>query len=75
MLFLQEFDIEIRDKKRSKNVVADHLCRMVYEEDAVPIPETFPDEQLLSIKDARTFCITCDRYQRTGNIGSKNQMP
>ncbi|XP_070662285.1 uncharacterized protein [Malus domestica] len=25
--------------------------------------------------DARTFCITCDRCQRTGNIGSKDQMP
>ena len=175
MLLLQEFDIEIRDKKGSENVVADHLSRMVHEEDdAVPIPETFPDEQLLSIKvsapwyadlvnylvskqvpdtlnkhqrdklkkearsyvwddpylwkygadqiirrcvhnsefhsiltfchtyacgghfgtqrtarkvlesgfywptifkDARTFCLSCDRCQRTGNIGSKDQMP
>ncbi|CAN6576219.1 unnamed protein product [Malus baccata var. baccata] len=176
MLLLQEFDIEIRDKKGSENVVADHLSRMVHEEHehAVPIPETFPDEQLLSIevsepwyanlvnylvsrqvpstltkhqcdklrkdarfyvwdypylwkycsdqilgrcvhdceflsilrfchtyacgghfgtqitalkvlecgfywptlfKDARTYCLTCDRCQRTGNIGTKDQMP
>ncbi|CAN6567572.1 unnamed protein product [Malus baccata var. baccata] len=174
MLLLQEFDIEIRDKKGCENVVADHLSRMVHEEDAVPIIETFPDEQLMSIKvsepwyadlvnylvskhvpsellkhqgdklkkearfyvwddpylwkycpdqvirrcvhdsefnailtfchtyacgghfgtqrtglkvlecgfywptifrDARTFCMSCDRCQRTGNIGPKQQMP
>ncbi|KAM2270608.1 hypothetical protein ACFXTI_038042 [Malus domestica] len=174
MLLLQEFDIEIRDKKGSENVVADHLSRLVHEEEVVPIPETFPDEQLMSIevsmpwyadlvnylaskvipsefnknqrdklkydarnyvwddpylwkycsdqiirrcvhdsefqsilnfchtyacgghfgtqrtarkvlecgfywptifKDARTFCMACDRCQRTGSIGPKDQMP
>ncbi|CAN6557561.1 unnamed protein product [Malus baccata var. baccata] len=176
MLLLQEFDIEIRDKKGRENVVADHLSQMVHEEHEhnVPIPETFPDEQLLSIevsepwyadlvnylvskqvpstltkhqcdklrkdarfyvwddpylwkycsdqilrrcvhdceflsilrfchtyacgghfgtkrtelkvlecgfywptlfKDARTYCLTCDRCQRMGNIGTKDQMP
>ncbi|CAN6712740.1 unnamed protein product [Malus baccata var. baccata] len=49
MLLLQEFDIEIRDKKGVENVVADHLSRMVHEE-ASPISETFPDEQLMSIQ-------------------------
>ncbi|KAM2111922.1 hypothetical protein ACFX1R_014487 [Malus domestica] len=78
--YLLEFDIEIRDKKGSENVVADHLSRMVHEEDAVPIMETFPDEQLMSVKvsepwDARTFCMSCDRCQRTGNIGPKQRMP
>ncbi|CAN6552262.1 unnamed protein product [Malus baccata var. baccata] len=50
MLLLQEFDIEIRDKKGVENVVADHLSRMVHE-DASPISETFPDEQLMAIQD------------------------
>ncbi|CAN6723483.1 unnamed protein product [Malus baccata var. baccata] len=50
ILLLQEFDIEIRDKKGSENVVADHLSRMVHNEESLPILETFPDEQLLSIK-------------------------
>ncbi|CAN6559843.1 unnamed protein product [Malus baccata var. baccata] len=57
MLLLQEFDIEIRDKKGSDIVVADHLSRMVHKEHEhnVPIPETFPDEQLLSIEMLITF--------------------
>ncbi|CAN6706481.1 unnamed protein product [Malus baccata var. baccata] len=50
MLLLQEFDIEIRDKKGSENVVADHLNRMVHNEESLPIVKTFLDEQLLSIK-------------------------
>ncbi|CAN6586226.1 unnamed protein product [Malus baccata var. baccata] len=44
-----DFDIEIRDKKGVENVVADHLSRMVHDE-ASPISETFPDEQLMSIQ-------------------------
>ncbi|CAN6546972.1 unnamed protein product [Malus baccata var. baccata] len=50
MLLLQEFDIEIKDKKGSDNVVADHLSRLVREEEPIPISEMFPDEQLLSIE-------------------------
>ncbi|CAN6691830.1 unnamed protein product [Malus baccata var. baccata] len=50
MLLLQEFDIEIKDKKGSDNVVADHLSRLVCEEEPIPISEMFPDEQLQSIE-------------------------
>ncbi|KAM2050843.1 hypothetical protein ACFX16_032531 [Malus domestica] len=50
MLLLQEFNIEIRDKNGSENVVANHLSRLVHEEDSLPILETFPDEQLLSLE-------------------------
>ncbi|RDY12168.1 Retrovirus-related Pol polyprotein, partial [Mucuna pruriens] len=49
MLLLQEFDIEIRDKKGAENSVADHL-RTEREEDFMPIKDQFPDEQLLHIK-------------------------
>jgi len=51
ILLLQEFDIEIRDKKGSENVVADHLSRLTVDfiKDDVPIAETFPDEQLMRI--------------------------
>ncbi|CAN6685897.1 unnamed protein product [Malus baccata var. baccata] len=50
ILLLQEFDIEIRYKKGSENVVADHLSRMMHNEESLPIAETFPDEQLMFIK-------------------------
>ncbi|CAN6579293.1 unnamed protein product [Malus baccata var. baccata] len=50
MLLLQEFDIEIKDKRGSDNVVADHLSRLVREEEPIPISEMFPDEQLLSME-------------------------
>jgi hypothetical protein len=51
ILLLQEFDIEIRDKKGTENVVADHLSRLTMDfiEDATPISETFPDKQLMHI--------------------------
>ncbi|KAM1444702.1 hypothetical protein ACFX13_041536 [Malus domestica] len=84
MLLLQEFNIEIRDKKGSENVMADHLSRLVHEEDSLPILETFPDEQLLSLEIIRrcvhnfefnsilAFCHSC---ACGGTIGAKDQMP
>ena len=53
ILLLQEFDLEIRDKKGSENLVADHLSRLdqgngVVEDD-VPINELFPEETLLAV--------------------------
>lgn len=51
VLLLQEFDLEIRDKKGSENVVADHLSRLLHEEEMseLPLGEQFPDEQLFAI--------------------------
>ena len=49
ILLLQEFDIEIRDKKGTENVVADHLSRIVNQEDESQINESFPDEQLYAV--------------------------
>ncbi|XP_024178805.1 uncharacterized protein LOC112184801 [Rosa chinensis] len=55
VLLLQEFDLEIKDKKGSENVVADHLSRLVHEDDEVdclPLNENFPDEQLFMVRDS-----------------------
>ncbi|CAN6560251.1 unnamed protein product [Malus baccata var. baccata] len=71
MLLLQEFDIEIRDKKGSENVVADHLSRMVHEEDAVPIIETFPDEQLLSVKVSEPWYADLVNYLVSKHVPSE----
>ena len=47
ILLLQEFDLEIRDKKVIENVVADHLSRISAPYHESPINDNFLDEQVL----------------------------
>ena len=54
ILMLQEFDWEVRDKKESENLIADHLSRIDQDglkrnDDGVTIIETFHDKYLLSV--------------------------
>ena len=46
VLLLQEFDVEIKDKKGIENLVADHLSRLKGASDEVQVNDDFPDEHL-----------------------------
>ena len=49
ILLLQEFDLEIKDKRGTENVVADHLSRIdVIKSDYVPINDDFTYERLIA---------------------------
>ncbi|CAN6547181.1 unnamed protein product [Malus baccata var. baccata] len=66
-----EFDLEIKDKKGSENVVADHLSRFVHsntEEDFIPLRESFPDEQLFSLKAIDPWYAYIINYKVTKKI-------
>ena len=54
VLLLQEFDLEIKDKKGTKNLFADHLSRLEGPRDEVQVNDDFLDEQLLAIGDTKT---------------------
>lgn len=49
IIFLQEFDFEVKDRKRCEYHVADHLSRLVAEKRVAvesEINDTFPNEQV-----------------------------
>ena len=50
---LQEFDVEIKDKKGTENLVADHLSRLEGASDDIQVNDDFSDERLLAIEDKR----------------------
>ncbi|KAM2575088.1 hypothetical protein TB2_006945 [Malus domestica] len=75
VLLLQEFDLEILDKKGLENVVADRLSRLVNastdEADSLPLQESFPDEQLLAVTHQVPWYANIANYLASGEIPSK----
>ncbi|XP_070667588.1 uncharacterized protein [Malus domestica] len=70
VLLLQEFDLEIKDKKGSENVVANHLSRLILpttaEADSLPLNESFPDEQLYAILNSAPWFADFVNYLAKG---------
>jgi hypothetical protein len=65
ILLLQEFDVEIRDKKGVENVVADHLPRMNRgQDDKGPIEDKMRDDHLYRVLDKDTWMIDVIRAIR-----------
>ena len=54
VLLLQEFNLQIKEKKRVQNVVVDHLSRLIIAHDShsPPINDEFPEESMLLEEDA-----------------------
>ncbi|RDX75976.1 Retrovirus-related Pol polyprotein from transposon 17.6, partial [Mucuna pruriens] len=68
MLLLQEFDLEIKDKKGAENSMADHLSRIEKESEPMPIRDEFPDEQLLHIKMTTPWFADICNYVATSHF-------
>ncbi|WJZ82871.1 hypothetical protein VitviT2T_002595 [Vitis vinifera] len=72
ILLLQEFNLQIRDKKGVENVVADHLSRLVIAHDShgLPINDDFPEESLMSI-DVAPWYSHIANFLVTGELPSE----
>ena len=57
VLLLQEFDVEIKDEKGTKNLVVDHLSKLERSDEGekkqLCINDNFPDEQLKAISNKK----------------------
>ncbi|WVZ85119.1 hypothetical protein U9M48_032073 [Paspalum notatum var. saurae] len=69
VLLLQEFDIEIIDKKGVENSVADHLSRMKFEETSpLPIDDYMRDDQPLKVTTAQPWYANLVNYIVAGYV-------
>ena len=69
VLLLQEFNLQIKDKKGVENVVADHLSRLTLAHDthSAPINDEFPEESLMQIEKAPWYAHIAN-FLTTGEI-------
>ena len=71
IILLQEFNLQIQDKKGVENVVADHLSRLVISHDSHGLPiNDFPEESLMSIEVAPWYSHIAN-FLVTGEVPSE----
>ena len=69
ILLLQEFDIEIRDKKGVENLVVNHLSRLQYKEThESPISDSLRDDTLLKVTDSNPWYANIVNYMVAGYV-------
>ena len=74
VLLLQEFDLEIKDKKGCDNVIVDHLSRVERskaEEMEGELTENFPDEQLFQLSFQLPWYADIMNYLACGVVPSE----
>ena len=69
VLLLQEFNLQIKDKKRVENVIADHLSQLTIAHNThnPPINDEFPEESLLLVEKAPWYAHIAN-FLATGEI-------
>ncbi|WJZ98611.1 hypothetical protein VitviT2T_017123 [Vitis vinifera] len=72
ILLLQEFNLQIRDKKGVENVVADHLSRLAiaHNSHVLPINDDFPEESLMLLGNTPWYAHIAN-YLVTGEVPSE----
>ena len=72
ILLLQEFNLQIRDKKGMENVVTDHLSRLAIEHNShvLPINNDFPEESLMLLENTPWYAHIAD-YIVAGEVPSE----
>ncbi|KAL0328007.1 UNVERIFIED_CONTAM: hypothetical protein Scaly_2233300 [Sesamum calycinum] len=68
ILLLQEFDLTIKDKKGAENLVADHLSRLVTNNDPSPLNDEFPDEHLHIVRGITPWYADLVNFLVTGTL-------
>jgi hypothetical protein len=69
ILLIQEFDLEIRDKKGVENYVADHLSHLQFEESTeLPSNDYMRDDTLLKVSTTDPWYINIINYNVAGYI-------
>jgi len=69
ILLLQEFDIEIRDKKGVENSIADHLSRLHHRDThELPINDYLRDDTLLKVTDSNLWYANTVNYMVAGYV-------